>query len=82
MRKLSTTVAIKDYVANTLGNSFAFDNFFAWEHFNIDFLLFSKNFKHQGPVYTSCHYCNWFFNGKRLFKNNYQKASFRIATIL
>ena len=82
MRKLSTTVAIKDYVANTLGNSFAFDNFFAWEHFNIDFLLFSKNFKHQGPVCTSCHYCNWFFNGKRLFKNNYQKASFRIATIL
>ena len=81
MRKLSTTV-IKDYVANTLGNSFAFDNFFAWEHFNIDFLLFSKNFKHQGPVCTSCHYCNWFFNGKRLFKNNYQKASFRIATIL
>ena len=82
MRKLSSTVAIKDYVANTLGSSFTFDNFFAWKHFYIDFLLFNKHFKHQGPVCTSCHYYHWNFNGKRLFKNNYQNASSRIATIL
>ena len=42
MRKLSSTVAIKDYVANTLGNSFAFDNFFAWEHFNIIFICLTS----------------------------------------
>ena len=82
MRKLSSTVAIKDYVANMLGNSFAFDKFFAWEHFNIDFYLFNKHFKHQGPVCTSCHYCNWFFNDKRLIKNNYQNASSQIVTTL
>ena len=82
MRKLSNTVASKEYVPNTLGNCFPFDNFYAWEHFYIDFLLFRKHFKHQGQVYTSCHYCIWFFNGKRPFKNNYQNASSRIVTIL
>ena len=82
MRNLSNTVATKEYVPNTRGNCFTFDNFFAWEYFYIDFLLLNKHFKHQDQVCTSCHYCNCFFNGKRLFKNNYQNASSRIATIL
>ena len=82
MKKLSNTVATKEHVINTLGNCFTFDNFFAWEHFYIAFLLFSNHFKHQGLVRTSFHYCNWFFNGKRLFKNNYQNESSRIVTIL
>ena len=47
----------------------------------IDFLLFNKHFKHQDQVRTSCYYYNWFFNYKRLFKNNYQNASSRIVTI-
>ena len=42
MRKLSNTVASKEYVPNTLGKCFTYDNFFAWEHFYIDFLLYNK----------------------------------------
>ena len=64
MRKLSNTVATKEYVPNTLGNCFTFNNFFAWEHFYIDFLLFNKHFEHQDQV------C----------KNSYQNASSRIVT--
>ena len=82
MRKLSDTVTTKEYVSNTLGSCFTFGNFFPWEHFYFDFLPFNKHFKHQDQVCTSCHYCNWFFNDKRLFKNNYQNASSRIVTIL
>ena len=82
MRKLPNTVETKVYVPNTLRNCFTFDNFFAWEHFYIGFLLFNKHFKHQGQVCTSGPYWNCFFSGKRLFKNNYQNASSRIVTIL
>ena len=80
MRKLSNTVATKEYVPNTLGNCFTFNNFFAWEHFYIDFPLFNKHFKHQNQVCTICDDCNWFFYAKRLFKNDYQNASSRIVT--
>ena len=61
MRKLSNSIATKQYVPNTLGNYFSFYNFFAWEHFYIDFPLFNKHFKHQGQVCTICDNCNWFF---------------------
>ena len=61
MRKLSNTVATKEYVPNTLGNCFTFNNFFAWEHFYIDFPLFNKHFKHQDQVCTICDDCNCFF---------------------
>ena len=81
MRKLPNTVETKVYVPNTLRNCFTFDNFFAWEHFYIGFLLFNKHLKYQGQACTSCHCCNWFFNGKNVFKNNYQNASYRIAAI-
>ena len=59
MRKLSNTVATKEYAPNTLGNCFTFENLFAWERFYIYFLMFNNHFKHQGRVCTSCHDCNW-----------------------
>ena len=43
MKKLPKTVATKEYAPNILGNCFTFNNFFAWQHFYIDFLLFNKN---------------------------------------
>ena len=55
------TVATKEYVRNTLGNRFTFNNFFAWENFYIDFPLFNKHFKYQGQVYTVCDNCDCFF---------------------
>ena len=61
MRKLSNMEATKEYVPNTLGNSFTFNNFFASEHFYIDFPLFNKHFKHQNQVCTICDDCSWFF---------------------
>ena len=61
MRELSNTVATKEYVRNTLGNRFTFNNFFAWENFYIDFRLFNKPLKHQGQVCTICDDCNLFF---------------------
>ena len=79
MRKLSNTVASKEYVP---GNYSTFEKFFTWEKLYLDFLLFNKHFKRQVQVYTSFYYCNGFFNGKRLFKNNYQNESSRIVTIL
>ena len=82
MRKLSNMEATKEYVPNTLGNCFTFNNFFAGEHFYIDFPLFNKHFKHQNQLCTICDDCNCFFNVKRLFKNDYQNASSRIVTFL
>ena len=52
MRKLSNTAVTKEYVPNTLGNCFTFNNLFAWEHFYTDFALFNKHFKHQDQACT------------------------------
>ena len=72
-------IAAKEYVPNTLRNCFTFNNFFAWEHFYIDFPLLNKHFKYKDQVCTICDDCNWFFNVKMLFKNNYQNESSRIV---
>ena len=72
-------IAAKEYVSNTLRNCFTFNNFFAWEHFYIDFPLLNKHFKYKDQVCTICDDCNWFFNVKMLLKNNYQNESSRIV---
>ena len=64
MRELSNTVATKEYVRNTLGNRFTFNNFFAWENFYIDFPLFNKPLKHQGQVCTFVMTATCFFISK------------------
>ena len=61
MRNLSNTVATKEYVPNTLGNCFTFNNFFTWEHLYIDFPLFNKHCKHKDQVCIICDNYNWFF---------------------
>ena len=42
MRKLSNTVATKEYVPNTLGNSFTFNNLFASKHFSLIFVTLTS----------------------------------------
>ena len=60
MRKLSNTVATKEYVPNTLGSCFTFNDFFAWKNCYIDFPLFNKHFKLQGQVCAICGDYKWF----------------------
>ena len=60
MKLLSNTVATKEYVPNTLGNYFTFNNFFTWEHFYIDFPMHSKHFKHQDHC-TICVLCTMYY---------------------
>ena len=82
MRKLSNTAATKEYVPNTLGNSFTFNNLFASKHFSLIFVSLTSilNTKVKCVLFavtsTGC------FNVKRLFKNNYENASSRIVTFL
>ena len=82
MRKLSNTIATKEYVPNTPGNCFTFNDFFPWKNFYIDFPLFNKHFKHQGKNVLFMMTATGFVNVKRLFKSNYQNASSRIVTFL
>ena len=79
MRKLSNTVATKEYAPNTLGSRFTFENFsllgnvFTFIFFCLTIILNTK---------AECVLVVMTATGKRLFKNNYQNASSRIATIL
>ena len=82
MRKLSNAVATKEYVPNTLGNCFTFNNFFAWEQFYTDFPLFFSILNTKGKYVLFVMTATGFLNVKSLFKNNYQNASSRIFTFL
>ena len=80
MRKLSNTVATKEYAPNTLGNCFTFNNFFAWKSFTLILLCLTSILNTKGKYVLFVMTATGFFNVKRLFKNNYQNASSRIVT--
>ena len=78
MRKLSNAVATKEYVPNTLGNCFTFNNFFAWEQFYIDFPLFFSILNTKSKYVLFAMTATGSLNVKSLFEN----ASSRIVTFL
>ena len=82
MRTLSNTVATKEFVPNTLGKCFTFNNSLLGNIFTLIFLCLTSilNIKTKYALFVMT--ATGFFNVKRLFKNNYQNASSRIVTFL
>ena len=82
MRTLSNTVATKEFVPNTLGKCFTFNNSLLGNIFTFIFLcltsILNTKIKYVLFVMTAI----VFFNVKRLFKTNDQNASPRIVTFL
>ena len=82
MRTLSNTVATKEYVPNTLGNCFTFNNSLLGNIFTLIFLSLTSILNTKVKYVLFVMTATGFFNVKRLFKINYQNASSRIVTFV